>query len=50
MPPGTMVKSWPVLTLGAMSGSTALQKQGSVATKGQADVPSLGCYWEHVDV
>ena len=50
MPPGTMVKSWPVLTLGAMSGSVALQKLVSVATKDQADVPDLGCYWGHVDV
>ena len=43
MPPGTMVGSWPVLALGVMSESVALKQQGSVSTKGQVDVPGLGC-------
>jgi hypothetical protein len=42
MPPGTIVGSWPVLLLGAMSRSLALH-QRSVTTKSQADVPGQGC-------
>ena len=41
MPPGTVVESWSVLPLEAMSGSMALQQQGSVTTKGQADTSGL---------
>lgn len=36
-----MVGSWSVLTLGATSGSMALQQQRSVTVKGQADIPGL---------
>lgn len=43
MPSGTMVELWPVLPLGAVSGSVVLQQQGSVTTKGQVDVPGLSC-------
>jgi hypothetical protein len=42
MPLGTMVRSWPVLLPGALSGSVALQQQGSVTTKVVVDVPGLG--------
>ena len=48
MPPETMVGSWPVLPLGVTSGIMDLQQQGSVTTKGQVDVPGLGCHWRHV--
>jgi hypothetical protein len=43
MPPGTVVESWSVLPLEAMSGSMALQQQGSVITKDHTDVPGLDC-------
>ena len=39
-----MVKSWPMLPLGATSGSLVLQQQISVTTKVQADVPGLIYY------
>ena len=41
MPSGTMVGFCPVLPERATSGSTALQQQGSVTVKGQADIPGL---------
>lgn len=44
MPPRTLVGSWPVLTPGAISGSVALKQQGVAATKGQVDIPGLGCH------
>ena len=33
-----------MLTQGALYRSVALQEQGSVAPKGQVDVPGLDCY------
>jgi hypothetical protein len=51
LPPKTMVRPWPVIPLWAMSGSVALQQQGSVITKDQGDAPGLGCpQGGHVDV
>lgn len=44
VPPGTIVGSWPMLPLGATSGSLVLQQQISVTTKEQADVPGLIYY------
>ena len=51
-----MVKSQPVLVLRAMSGSQAMQWQGSalmfmahIITKGHADVSGPGCHLNHVD-
>lgn len=41
MPPGVMVGSWPMLPARAMSKFMDLQQQGSIPTKGQADVHSL---------
>lgn len=38
------LRPWAMLTSRAMSGFLALQQQGSVATKGQVEVPGLGCY------
>jgi hypothetical protein len=35
---------------GAMSGSMALQQQGSVTTKGQVEIPGLGCCPGKVDL
>ena len=42
--PGTMMGSWPVPPPGALTGSILLQQPGSVTTKGQVDISSLGCY------
>jgi hypothetical protein len=46
MPPWAIVGFWLVLLSGSMSGSMALKQQGSFATKGQADIISLGCHME----
>ena len=45
-----MVRSWPVLSLGAKSGSMALQQQEFVITKDQECVLSLDATQEQVDV
>jgi hypothetical protein len=46
MPPGTMVRLWPVLSSGFINGSMALKQQGSITTKGQADILGVCCYLE----
>lgn len=43
-PLGTMVGSWLCCYWGARAGSVALQQQGSITTKGQADFLGLGCH------
>lgn len=43
MPPGSMVGSWSVVAPRSISDSMSLQLQGSIATKGQADIPGLHC-------
>lgn len=45
-----MVWSWPKLLLRAMSGFLTLQQWGTVTTKDNADVSSLGYCLSHVDV
>lgn len=44
MPPGTVVGSWAMLLPETMPGFVALQQEGSVTTKGQVDIPGLGCH------
>lgn len=46
LPPKSMVRSWPVLPPRAMSPSMALQQQEFVTTKGEVEVPGLGCHQE----
>ena len=42
--PKTIVRSWPMLPLRAMSGSMVQEQQGIVTTKRLADIPGLSCH------
>lgn len=47
---GTIVGSWPMMPFGVISEFLALQYQGTVTTKGKADIPSLAATKGNVDV